>query len=458
MIEINGLKSVILSLRSKENYPQARNLLDHFLTQASCIQDYNMLGECAVLSQYHELRLLCAKYVYTHVTTSQQLFLARENLYQCYNALNYPETALFYIELNLKIKPNDPETLLHKSFNLALMGLHQEASAILELIELPDDRLRASLAAAQSSKLLREGKLAQGVIAFTSADKPINHLFENCLKLKFWDGIVQPGKTIVINSEGGIGDELINIRFLDNLKKLGMYPILYSSWHSHRPDIVKLFKRHGYTVVTNTLFFKPDYLWTHMMSLPGYLGLSESQVWRGAYLHPLKQRKNKLIDTNFKIGIKCNGNPHFEQDIYRTIPIAEMVGIMPENASIYHFGIETEYPGIISLKDRINSWDDTLDFIDQMDIIVSSCTSVVHAAGAIGKRTIVIVPIAKYYVWTSSNIDNTSPWYGDNFTVLSQTVVRSWQEPLAQAKLLVHAEYKNFRCINGKSALPNNCI
>ena len=66
---------------------------------------------------------------------------------------------------------------------------------------------------------------------------------------------------VEVNGEGGIGDEIINIRFMDNFKKLGMNPILFSSWHMYRPDMVDLFKRHGHNVVTTTDFFLKDYLY-----------------------------------------------------------------------------------------------------------------------------------------------------------------------------------------------------
>lgn len=444
MIEIDSLKSVIKSLRSKEKYKQARELLDHFFDQATRTADYDILGECAIEAQYHDLRLQCAIRTYTNVSSSEQLFLARQNLYECYNALNYPDKALFYIELNLKLKPDDPDTLLHKAFNLALIGNQKDAETIIANVSTTNEKILETIDYSLCGKLLREGKTARGICGFITPFKAKNNLFEDHLKLKFWNGGPQPGRTIVINGEGGIGDEFINLRFLDNLKKLGMKPILYSSWYKERPDTVTLFRRHGYNVVTNNLFFKKDYLWTHMMALPGYLGLNESQLWKGPYLHPLKQQKNQLKDKKFKIGIKCNGNPYFEQDIYRTIPIEEMLGIMPEDASIYYFNKEETHPATISLKDRINTWDDTLDFIEQMDIIVSSCTSLVHAAGAMGKRTIVVTPISQYYVWASTRTDNTTPWYGENFTLLEQSKVRSWKEPLEEARLLIQTEYENF--------------
>jgi hypothetical protein len=89
------------------------------------------------------------------------------------------------------------------------------------------------------------------------------------------------------------------------------------------------------------------------------------------------------------------------------------------------------------MKDKLDTWEDTLDYIDQMDVIVSSCTSIVHASGAIGKTTCVIVPIAEYYVWTSSRRDDHTPWYGDNFYVMKQKKLRSWHEPLQKMNKLV---------------------
>lgn len=432
MLEGKSILYVVKSLISQEKHEQAHQLLDFFAEHATTLADFDTLGEAALKAQHHKLRLRCAEYTYTHSTTSEQLYNSRENLYKTYNALNYPEKALFYIDLNLKIKPNDPDTLMNKAFNLALMNQRSEAEALISTVSATDKKLAESIEYSLAGKLLREGNTAKGINGFISTFKPKNELFEDTLKLKFWDGGIQPGKTIVINGEGGVGDEIINIRFLDYLKRMGMRPILYSSWHMYRPDTVDLFRRHGHDVVTNHLFLKKDYLWTHMMSLPGYLGLTEKEIWEGPYLKPLRQEKNRINDSRLKIGIKCNGNPYFEQDVYRSIPMEQLVGSLPKDAAIYYFDKVKTHPGTISLKYKLNTWDDTLDYIDQMDIIVSSCTSLVHASGAIGKTTIVITPIAEYYTWTSTRKDNRTVWYGENFYNFKQTKVRSWAEPLQQ--------------------------
>lgn len=438
MLDRDKLKYVINEIVKKDyNYPLACKVLDIFADQAKTLADYDVLGELSIIAKHHDLRLKAAHFSYTHCSTEEQLFKARENLYKIYNTINEPEKALFYVELNLKQKPGDVETLMNKAFNLSLINKKEEAESILENIVTDDPKIKESLEYAFSGKQLRTGDTARGIRNFITKFKPKNILFEEQLKLKFWDGGIYPGKTIVINGEGGVGDEIINIRFLDWFKKNGMNPILYSSWHMYRPDLSGVFRRNGHNVVSNNIFFRPDYLWTHMMALPGYMDLQEKDLWNGPYLTPIRKEKNKLNDTNFKIGIKRNGNPYFDQDIYRQIPLQQMIDAMPKNVSLYFFDKEQTHPDCINLKDKLETWEDTLDYIDQMDIIVSSCTSLVHAAGALGKRAIVMTPIAEYYTWTSTRTDETTPWYGDNFKVIKQTKPRDWSEPLARARELI---------------------
>jgi hypothetical protein len=444
MIDRDKIKYVLDNILTKDyNYPLAHQILDYFEVQATSLEDYNVLGELSIKAKHDGLRLKAAEYVYTHCKTTEELYAARENLIQIYNTLNQPEKALFYVDLNLMIKPNDFDMLQYKAFNLALMNRREESEKILLSLIATTNKQKENLDYVLSGRQLRSGDTANGIKNFITKFKPLNPLFQDQLKLKFWDGGVYPGKTIVVNGEGGIGDEIINIRFFKWFERMGMTPILYSSWSKFRPDIVDVFRRHGYRVETNFLFFQKDWLWTHMMALPAYMGLQEKDLWTGPYLNPLRQEKNQLDDSNFKIGIKCSGNPYFDQDVYRKIPVDQMLSIMPKEASVYYVDKEKSPDDCIGLKDRIDTWEDTLDFIDQMDIVVSSCTSLVHAAGAMGKRTIVVVPIAEYYVWTSTRTNNTTPWYGDNLTVLKQTKLRSWQEPLDKAKDLIIKEMSN---------------
>jgi hypothetical protein len=432
---IKDLKPVVMNLLSHEKRSVVFELLNFYFPKAETLEDFDALGYLSLKAEHRDLYLKCAEAAYINAENSQQLYIARANLYKAYNALNQPEKALFYIDLNLSIDPDDFETQTQKAFNIALMGNKKESEEILlKLIEKHPEK-KQDMRSALSGKILREGKTAEGIISFLGTFKPKSGKFEDSLKMKRWEGIIQPGKTIYVEGEGGIGDEIINIRFFKYLKDLGMKPILYSSWSKYREDTVQLFRRNGFEVLTEHFSIDRSQLWTPLMSLPGYLNLDESKLWYGPYLTPLKNPKNKIKGSKFKIGIKCSGNPYFSQDEYRKIPIDKMLEYLPKDVEIYYIDKEKQNKdGVIDLSDRIETWEDTLDFIDQMDCIVSSCTSLVHAAGAIGKTTFVIVPIAEYYIWSTSRRDTSSPWYGNNFQVHKQTEIRSWDKPLNNVK------------------------
>jgi tetratricopeptide (TPR) repeat protein len=427
---IDYLKPIILDLINCDERKKAWDLIDFYMSHAKTIHDYDTLGYISLKADKRDTYLECAEATYALSRTPEEIYNSRTNLYKAYNAMNYPEKALYYIDQNLRIKPDDFETIAQKAFNISLMGDKDTAEKILTDLVRNNPEKTHKLEAAFSGKLLREGKLAEGIRAFLETFKPKNGTFEDNLKMKRWDGLIRPGSKLYIDGEGGIGDEIINIRFLKIIEKYGMEPILYSIG-KYRKDTDSLFKRHGFKIVNDVYSIDPRCQWAPLMSLPAYLNLTEEDLWKGPYLSPLTNPKNVIKSNKFKIGIKCSGNPYFSQDEYRKIPLEQMLSYLPETAEIYYIDKEkTNHSRVINLASRIDSWEDTLDFIDQMDCIVSSCTSLVHAAGSIGKTTFVLVPIAEYYIWSNSRKDTSTPWYGKNFHVLKQIKLRDWEYPL----------------------------
>lgn len=445
-IDFYNIKEIVLDLYKKQNKRQlAWQVLDYYFTKARTLTDYDVLGYVAHKVEKRDTYLKCAEYSYILAETSDQKYQARVNLFKAYNVMNMPEKALFYINLNLEITPDDFETLAHKAFNLSLANRKDEAEQLIEQLLKKDSNIFANkdnnyLDAVFAGKYLREGKTAKGLLSFVEGFKPDNTFFDYDFKMKRWKGAITPGKTLYVDMEGGYGDLIINIRFFDRLEALGMKPVLVSQSIDYYHDLNQLLKRHGYNIITDLFLIDKTCQWTPMMSIPGYLGLTESQLWTGPYLKPLQQSRNKLKSKKFKIGIKNSGNPYFWQDEYRTVPIDQIVKILPEDAEIYYIDkkkLDFKNDKIIDLSDCITSWEDTLDFIDQMDCIVSSCTSIVHIAGALSKPTFVLIPIAEYYIWTSTRTDGSSPWYGNNMYLAKQTEVRDWSKPLQDIKIRV---------------------
>jgi len=437
-IDLVGLKALVLDLVNNDQRPLAYGILDHAFKNAREMFQYDAIGELAQKTEYRDLYFRCAETVYALALTTEEKYAARSNLINALNLMNYPDRALQLIDLQLQIKPNDFSALCLRAANTSLTGDKAASEKmVLDMIQQFPEK-QQDLTPMLSGKYLKSGQLMQGLSAFLDFEKPTSRLFDTELKMKRWDGIARPGRTVYVSGEGGIGDEIINIRFFDHIQRLGMTPILYSPNTEFYRDKNCLFRRHGVEIVSEPYSVDRTQYWFRLMNLPVVLGLTESDLWRGTYLTPMRSARNKLDGDRFKIGIKCSGNPYFAQDEYRKIPLEQMLEYLPESADIYYIDRTTvNNPRVTDLAPRINSWEDTLDFIDQMDCIVSSCTSLVHAAGAMGKTTFVAVPIAEYYIWTSSRNDSSTPWYGSNFHVNKQQKLRDWRHPLQEIQTQV---------------------
>ena len=416
-----------------KQFEKAKIVLDLLKPYAHRIEEIDQLGKL-----YSEIRefndtLELAQKIYALVDNPQSKFDARVNIIRAYLSLNKPIEALTYIGINEKERPNDHPNQMDKAMCYFLLDQKDKGEAILRkiLTEPHTDDIDIRINFNLGTYDLRNGKFKEGLRHVLLDGRKLNiwHEFK-FPKEQLWEGTPQPGKTIVLCAEGGIGDEIISVRFMKHFREVGMNPI----WYSDRKDICEIFERCGFPTISNIKNIPPDWLWTYSMPSPTYLDLDEDDLWHGSYLTSLN-KSPKLPDTGKKkIGIKCMGNPKYDQDLHRTIPFEELIDSIPEDYEIYSFHIDEEFnhPRVIQLKDKIKTWDDTFDYINQMDIVISSCTSLIHAAGAIGKESIVIIPILTYYTWAKP--DYHTKWYGDNLTILRQREYDNWKAPLKELK------------------------
>ena len=203
---IEYLKPVVMDLINCDERMKAWDLIDFYLAHAKTLQDYDTLGYLSLKADKRDTYLLCAEATYALSTTPNQKHNSRVNLYKAYNAMNYPEKALFYIEQNLSITPEDFDTIAQKAFNISLSGRKYEAEQILlDLCEKYPENV-SKLEAAFSGKMLREGKLADGIRAFLETFKPKSGIFDDTLRMKRWDGVIRPGTKLYIDGEGAYRD------------------------------------------------------------------------------------------------------------------------------------------------------------------------------------------------------------------------------------------------------------
>lgn len=113
---------------------------------------------------------------------------------------------------------------------------------------------------------------------------------------------------------------------------------------------------------------------------------------------------------------------YYDQDLHRSIPV-DKIKDLEYNGTKINLQLEPELKNDWSFSPDINTIEDTLAILWLCEDVISSCTSIAHMAGAIGKKITVCPPIAYYYVWA-----NGSKWYGDHVTVIKQSVHGNWDE------------------------------
>lgn len=260
------------------------------------------------------------------------------------------------------------------------------------------------------------------------------------------------GRTILLRSEGGYGDEMVNARFAANLAEHGAKVIL-----ACHPSLMSLLARvKGVSaaissgVVTECYY---DY-WLPAMSAPHVLGLefpdhtdtAAPKLSGAPYLtaHPALAAKWKgLLKDGYKVGIRWRGSPKFEHHQYRTFD-PEPLFSLAEIDGVRVFSLQRDEGSellpqdsdVIDLGLFLTSWEETAAAISNLDLVVTSCTAIGHLAAALGVPTFVVVPCMPYYIWAYSTKrdgtafgGDTSPWH-DTVRLFRQTKFGEWNKPL----------------------------
>ena len=423
---------------------QAISLLDTMHKHAWQFTEYDDLAKCYFKQKEYPKAIVCSERALITSYTNERIWTARTNLINVYNHANEPELALKYIKQALKSIPDDVDTKLEKAYSHFLMNERDKAEEILHDVLLNTKNLSEEYTTKIKFNLgtyyLYRDEFQKGLNLFLEEGKKLDYWQKAKLPFKYWEGGIQPGKTIILFAEAGIGDEIINVRFMKYLTDYGMNPI----WLTDRKDMAEIFNRNGFKTITSKKDIpqEEDLLWTYPMNMPTSLSLDYTNLWYGPYI-----KSSEVYDAKYewmksdktKIGIRWQGNPDYDNDLHRSVPLKEIYeSVKHIDAEFYSLqrdvGLEEmdDFPGLIPMHEYMESFDDTLSIMNNLDIVITSCTSVAHGAAAMGKKTCIFVPISAYYTWSHST--KQSPWYGDNVTLLRQEKPRRWDEPLRELK------------------------
>lgn len=262
------------------------------------------------------------------------------------------------------------------------------------------------------------------------------------LPLPRWDGKSIPKKCLLVSGEQGFGDHIQMARYLPMLKqKMGDTPFVIeviseavSLLETNFPEL---------TITHRELGKKPQVdfdCWIGMMSLPHIFDTDISTVpAREGYLTVpedarayWKERMSELVQgTRARIGVTWSGQPAHRADRRRSVPFSKMVEAM-KGFDADFFVLQKSAPAIrpsnlVDVSEELLTFSDTAALIQELDLVVTVDTSVVHLAGALGKQALLLLPYRYEWRWGVEGEEN--PWYS-SVRVCRQRKSGEWDEVL----------------------------
>lgn len=421
-----------------EHYTAATDLADLLSKLRNDIQFLNWKAMVEYEAKSYYKSFESTKKILEQVQSAETYFNAGRAAYKA----NELQLSKEYFEKSMELK-EDSSIKLDYAVTICAMGNFEEAFDIINSIDKTKlDDLHCKIVDFNKGwHYIRNGDFKKG-IDLIHLGRQINVWGSNTQKYKKprWDGTTQPGKTILIVGEGGIGDEVINARFSKTIKDRGMKAIM-STIHrntSMLSSVVTLDK-----VIDNKLIDATAWdFWVPCMDLPYLLDINSTEIPSKSYLNvsqiAVNRWKEKLqSNKKLKVGIRWMGNPRYELELGRTIPLDYFESLSDLDIQMYSLqkndGIKgIKLPkGVIDISDELNSWEDTMAAMKNMDLVISSCTSVPHVSGALGVPTWIVLPLLPYYTW--ADMKKQSCWY-DSVSLYRQQQWHDWSHPFTEVK------------------------
>lgn len=447
-----NIEPVIIQIARFGDTKLALEVLDALAEKALSLQEVEAVAKCYLNLNEIEKAMFYAEKALELSDNKKNIEV---NLIPIYRQNAYPAKALKLLE-KYRNENEDSDYLVEKAGCLYELNRKEESFEIIKNIDA--EKLSEYGKYKHSVMLgtynLWHGELKKGLIQtivggsilrnVESGNPDLFHSRKE-LNLVFWEG-TPDCKKLIIYAEAGVGDEILNIRFMKHLADRGIEAVWYGPWHNmaevnRRSGVFDLFKESGFTVTTDLSEIKniEAYMWTYSQYLPINLGLDSKDLYYGPYL---KTPQKNIPNDKPKIGIRWYGNAYPR---FRNYPLKQLYNVLKDKDAYFYSlqkyeGMDEihDFPNIIDLSDKIDSFYETAKYINSMDVIITSCTSIAHCAAALGKKTFVFVPISAYYPWCHPT--DKSPWYGDNVTLLRQKTPRNWDEPMEELASILQKE------------------
>lgn len=247
--------------------------------------------------------------------------------------------------------------------------------------------------------LLRDQQFDEGFRLYEARQKPP-------IELGFpeWQG--EPVRSLVVLPEQGLGDQILFVRYVAELRRRGIVVVLFCA-----PSLVRLFADladHVLPLDGPTTIPKAD-AWVTIGSLPHRLGLGPTPA-------PYLQAPRFYAGG---VGLMTSTGPILANGIDRALP-ADLAAELQRR--FHATSLHPENTGAADFQD-------TAAIMNGLDHIITVDTSVANLAGALGLSATVLLPYSADWRWS---LADRSPWY-PTLRLARQTRPGDWRSALEAA-------------------------
>ena len=347
---------------------------------------------------------------------------ARSNLANALCDLGEADEA---VEIRRKLIEEFPEEVLRvRDLAIALRGNwgNQEAVDVIDALE-AEGRMDENCQLQRSLAHLMLGNYVEGFRDFEARYSGDEVSLPEDAPWPRWMGEPIDGKSLLILPEQGFGDAILMSRFIPKLKEMGAKKI---SMVVKKP-LQRLFGRiEGLDEMLAGASKSAEFdCYTPNMSLPHLVGMGE-----GGTPPPLprlhipedsRQRATKLVkpfEKRFKIGIVWTGSLTYRANHRRSttpenfIGLAQVPGV--QLFSLYKGDAHEDFVSsgmaglIVDACGSDRDFADTAAIIEEMDLMITTDTAVVHVAASLGKPIWNMLTYEGFWLYGAGD---TTPWY-----------------------------------------------
>ena len=167
---------------------------------------------------------------------------------------------------------------------------------------------------------------------------------------------------------------------------------------------------------------------------PGFLRADPARVerWR---------RRLAACGAQPRIGVAWRGGTATSRRGLRSLPLEQLApvlqGVPATWVSLQYTDCGAEIAAVAGRhgvavhhwQEAIDDYDETAALVDALDAVVTVCTAIVHLSGALGRRTLVLVPFAAE--WRYGAAGEAMPWY-PSVRLLRQRAPGDWADLLGR--------------------------